>query len=355
LIFFSEKNIPLWLAKSLSYEYWPVWVMYFPAIIYGIWLSIRAKSITYYTATNPGIELGGLFGESKIQILKMIPETYLPKTLYFIKNTPLTVIVTQLNDKSITFPIICKPDKGERGYRVEKIENLGELANYLETNYSDFIIQEFVEFSVELGILYYRKPSSPSGEISSIVKKEFLSVKGDGFSTIRDLLQYKIRSRIQLPVLEIRWNTKLNQVLKKDEIWLAEPIGNHSRGTCFLNGNSLINKQLVEVFDTITENMEGFHFGRFDLKVRSINDLYEGKNIKIMELNGISSEPAHIYDPNFTVFKAWKAILDNMKTIYEISIANNKRGVKYIPAFEVLSKVRMHFKNLKTERSNSLV
>lgn len=347
--FYAERNIPLWLAKILNYEYWPVWVMYFPAIVYGIWLSIRAKSITYYTAANPGIELGGLFGESKIEILRLIPEAYLPKTLYFTKNTLLTAIVTQLNDKEITFPIICKPDKGERGYRVEKVENLGELATYLESNYSDFIIQEFVDFSVELGILYYRKPSSPKGEISSVVIKEFLSVKGDGFSTIRDLLQNKIRSRIQLPTLETRWNTKLNQVLEKDEIWLAEPIGNHSRGTCFLNGNYLINKQLVEVFDTITENMEGYHFGRFDLKVKSINDLYEGKNIKIMELNGISSEPAHIYDPNLSVFSAWKAILENMKIIFEISIANNKRGIRYIPALEVLSKVRKHFNNLKKE------
>jgi phosphomannomutase len=62
-------------------------------------------------------------------------------------------------------------------------------------------------------------------------------------------------------------------VLSLGENRLLEPIGNHCRGTKFVNANHLINNQLDEVFSKISEGFEGFYYGRFDMKVESIDDL----------------------------------------------------------------------------------
>ena len=92
--------------------------------------------------------------------------------------------------------------------------------------------------------------------------------------------------------------------------------------------NYLINEKLNEVFDKICIPINGFYYGRFDLKVKGIEDLYRGENIRIMELNGASSEPGHIYDPSLTLFKAYKDLLSHWKRLADISKGNMKLGLK---------------------------
>ena len=89
--------------------------------------------------------------------------------------------------------------------------------------------------------------------------------------------------------------------------------------------------------------MEGFYFGRFDMKVKSIEDLYEGKNIRIMEVNGTTSEPAHIYDPNYKLMNAYADIFYNMKLVQNIAIQNHKKGIEYTPFTEFYRIVKNHF------------
>ena len=122
-----------------------------------------------------------------------------------------------------------------------------------------------------------------------------------------------------------------------------EPIGNHCRGTTFLNGNNLINRELEHVFDQIAGSIEGFYYGRFDVKVSSLDDLYAGKNIKILELNGVSSEPAHIYDPDNTLIKAYRDVLKHMRIIEEIACENHQLGHKRASLKDFMIGLKEHF------------
>lgn len=339
---------PLWIVKTVRYEYWPFWILFFPVFFYWLYLSLRARSFTFFTAANPGIELGGFFGESKSEILKKIPQQYLPVTLFFDKQASVEEIKSSMQNCQLSFPVIFKPDKGERGFNVEKINNEDELRAYLEKYNGKLIIQEFIAYEHELGILYYRMPDGSRSGITSVVKKEFLCVIGNGNSSIEELVNESVRARMQLPALRKKLGARIIEVLADGEKFRLEPIGNHCRGTKFLSGNDLINGKLVSVFDTIAGNMNGFYFGRFDLKVKSIDDLYEGNNIRIMEVNGVSSEPAHIYDPMMNLWKVYRDIFYNTKLIYKIALQNHKRGVKYVPLRTVFKTVRNHF-NKKTE------
>lgn len=345
---FSEGKrifrLPLGLIKILNYEYWPFYLIFFPAIIYYLFLSIKSRSLTYFTATNPGIELGGFFGESKSEILKSIPHKYLPVSCYVDEKSSFTSIKKQMNLNNLNYPVICKPDKGERGFLVEKIDNDQELKKYLQLYTGKLIIQEFVSYEIELGILYYRYPDGSGSGISSVVTKEFLSVTGDGKSTIAELMNRSSRARFQIKKMKIIKGAALDEVLDEGQKLLLEPIGNHCRGTKFINGAHLINSKLVQQFDLIAQSMNEFYYGRFDLKVRSMEDLYTGEGIKIMEVNGTTSEPAHIYSSELNLLKVWKIILHHTGLTYKIAMQNNKRGIAFTPLWLVYKTVSNHFK-----------
>ncbi len=340
----TNFKMPLFLVRILNYEYWPFWILFFPMVFYWLYLSMRARSLTWFTAANPGIELGGFFGESKINILQKIPSAYLPTSLFFEAGTEVNNIVQSMEEASLSFPVIAKPDKGEMGFQVAKIHNETELMSYLKESRGRLIIQEFIEFENELGILYHKFPNGKKSGITSIVKKEFLSVTGDGTSTILELMEQSDRARFQIGAVTKKLGNEIYRVLNNGEKYLLEPIGNHCRGTKFINGNDLINSELVEVFDKISENMDGFYYGRFDLKVKNISDLYAGENIRIMEVNGVSSEPAHIYDNNMNLFKVYRDLFTHATIVNRIARMNHQRGNSYIPFSVLMKTIINHFK-----------
>lgn len=263
-------RVPLFIAKFSKYEFWPWWLFYLPILPYWLYLGIKNKSLAYFTVANPGIELGGFYGESKTEILDLIERKYLPKTVVVDNSIDFGYILDQMKGLGLIYPIIAKPDVGERGNQVILIHNQQELTLYNVNSKSKYIIQEYIDYTIELGVLYSRMPNSKKGEVSSITLKEFLSVIGDGKSTIKELMQKSLRARFQIERLSEELGDKMNIVINEGEVKLLEPIGNHCRGTKFIDNNFLINEKLNDVFDKICTPINGFYYGRFDLKVKSI-------------------------------------------------------------------------------------
>lgn len=337
----KKTQWPLWLIKLFTYEYWTWWAFYLPLIPYWLYQAFRTKSLTFFTNADPCIDYGGFFGESKIDILKQIPAQYLPQTVFITKGCSFDFVLEQI--KTLEYPLICKPNVGERGTEVEKIVDENALKSYFDSHLVDFIIQEYIDYDIELGVLYYRMPQEEKGYVSSVVKKEFLSVIGDGESSIETLMQQSTRARFQLENMKKRLGMDFYKIPQRYERILLEPIGNHCRGTKFLNGNELINEQLHEIFNKIAKPIEGFHYGRFDMRVRSIQDLYKGQYIRVMELNGVSAEPGHIYDPEYKLVKAYKDLAYHWRIIANISIQQQKLGIKPVPTKVLWKVIKEHF------------
>lgn len=336
-------RIPLFLVKVFNYEYWPWWLFYLPMTPYWLYQAVRAKSLTFFTAVNPGIVAGGFYGEHKIEIIKHISVEYLAKTIFIHLGTAFDELPKLLINNVLQYPIIAKPNIGERGTSVAKIESVEELHQYHESANADYLIQEFITYPIELGVLFSKIPNDEVGKVSSVTLKEFLSVTGDGKSTIEELVLQNTRARFQLKILQKRLGKSMQDVLSLGENYLLEPIGNHCRGTKFVNANHLINNQLHEVISKVSEGFDGFCYGRFDMKVESIDDLYEGKNIRIMELNGVSSDPGHIYDPRYYLWQAYRDLMWHWKRAADISIINQKKGTKPLPFSKILAIVKGHF------------
>ncbi len=313
-----------------KWEFWPFWVFYIPIYFYWFYLSLRARSFFFFSAANPLMELGGFSNYSKYNVLKNIPPQFLPRTILVDHTMHPASLATTIQSHGLHFPIIAKPDRGERGKKVRKVQSFEDLVSYLQAMPGDTILQEFIEYPLEFGVMYYRAPNEVRGHISSVVQKEFLSVIGDGSSTVEDLIRADSRSSLFLEHIQKNYPLQLKKIPKPGEKFIVEPIGNHSRGTIFLNANHLIKPKLVEVFDQISHQIDGFYFGRYDIKVPKLEDLYTGKNIRILELNGANSEPAHIYDPKMPILKAYRYLFKHWRALYRISIQNHSRGVAYM-------------------------
>ncbi len=304
--------------------------MYIPVFIYWIWLIIQARSAFFFSAANPTIENGGMLGESKVKIFDLIDDELKPITILFDPSATSAIVLEKLRQHNIHYPFILKPDIGERGSFVEKIENQTDLSNYLKLIKVPFLAQEFIDFKIELGIFYYRYPNQQNGKVSSIVMKEFLSVVGDGVGTLEELIKANPRAVLHLDQLVTRWGPYFKKVLPAHEELILVPIGNHSRGTTFLNANHLINDQLSSIIDKMAKSINGFYFGRIDIRCKSFDDLYKGSKMKILELNGAGSEPGHIYHPGTSLWQAYKSIFHHLNVLLKISKQNHRLGIPYM-------------------------
>lgn len=234
-----------------------------------------------------------------------------------------------MRKSGLTLPIIFKPDLGERGWMVRKIKNDQDIERYLQEIKIDFIMQELIDLPLEFGVYYVRFPSQENGFVNSITGKDFLSVIGDGNKTLQTLILEKDRARIQWNTLRVMYADRLSEIIPAGKKIELVSIGNHCLGTTFLNYNHLINQKLNASFDAISKQINGFYFGRYDLRCASLDDLEKG-NVKIMELNGCGAEPAHIYHPGSSLIKAVGVLITHWRNLYRVSKENHQRGVPYL-------------------------
>ena len=316
--------------RLFNWEYWGFVAVYI--WIYPVWifLCLRARSLFFFAASNPSIKNGGFIAESKKDIISIIPPDKHPKTVFF--NLPINaeIVLMDLRRAGMQFPLIGKPNVGGRGRGVKALRDEKEVREYVQKAFMDFHIQEFVSYKNEAGIFYYRYPGSARGKISGIVRKEFLTVTGDGQSTISEIMQRDKRAIMYLADLQRIHGEALEVVLPAGEKKIVSPYGNHARGSKFLDDSHLVDEELTEAIDRLCKEIPDFYFGRLDIRYESWELLKQGKNFSIIEVNGAGSEPTHMYDPKHSLFYAWKEIVRHWIILWRISRMNHKRGHRYL-------------------------
>lgn len=335
-----------WWTKWTVWEFFPWWLANVP--VYGMyaWFALRARHLFFFSNVNPAIPLGGAVGESKIGILGLLPDAVKPRAVYTRGDEHFDEIREKMAAVGLEYPVVAKPDIGERGFLVQKITEPEALARHLAACGVPFIIQEFLSHPVEMTVLFHRFPDGLRFGITSVCVKEFLSVQGDGVSTVRALMAGIPRAAFQLPRFELEHPELLDRVPGAGETLLLEPIGNHARGTKFLNGNHLIDAELERSFEQVCARLEGVLYGRFDLKCRSVEALRAGE-FTVMELNGVLGEPAHVYDPSFGMWRAYRDFYRHWRILFELHRAQRRRGVQPTSHREALQFIRGYFRYKK--------
>ena len=340
----------LFLHKLFHWEYWPFQIVYIPIYFLWAYYALKAQTIFFFNACNPTMKNGGFVMDSKIEIYDLIPQQFYPKTKFVKEKMPFDAVETLLETSKINFPFIVKPDIGLRGSAVKKVTHLEELKTYHNKANFDYLLQDLIPYENEVGIFYIRFPHEKHGRITGIVAKEFLIIEGDGCSTIEELLKTNPRYEFQLKALDKEYGSQLKDILGKGEKRNLVPYGNHARGAKFLDYSNLISPELTKVIDEMCLQIPEFYFGRMDLMYNTWEELLQGKNFSIVELNGAASEPTHIYDPKHSLFFAWKELARHIRYMFQISVENHKRGFPYLT-----NKVGMEQYRLHLEQSNKIV
>lgn len=316
--------------KLFNWEYWSHTAVY--AWVYPVWIypSLRARSLFFFSAANPRIQNGGFLNESKKDLVDLIPAQHHPRTAFFDIPANGDIVLAELKKQGLAFPMIGKPDVGGRGRGVKVLVDEAAVRNYVANAYLSFHIQEYVPWKNEIGIFYYRYPDAPRGHISGIVKKEFLSVTGDGQHTMRQLLEKDKRALMYFDSLEAMHGAALEEILPAGEKKVVSPYGNHARGSLFLDHSHLADEALEVFVDQLCRQIPEFYYGRLDIRYNTLEELKQGRNFAVIEINGAGAEPTHIYDPRHSLFFAWKEIVRHWLILGRISRMNHRKGHPYL-------------------------
>ena len=68
-------------TRFTQWEYHPWWLANIPVYGFWLWFAARSRHLIFFSNVNPAIPLGGAMGESKWDILKLLPPEILPKTI----------------------------------------------------------------------------------------------------------------------------------------------------------------------------------------------------------------------------------------------------------------------------------
>jgi len=328
--------------RWFNWEFWPFYLLYLPVFWSVVW-KWRKYRPGVCAAANPGIEDGGFIGESKSAILDGIKASGFVAAYKFIpaagdSEQKMEYILEFMKANTLDYPIVLKPDTGERGRGVYIVKSEEELHKILTDLESGYIVQEFVE-GIEFGIFYYRFPDEPNGKIYSITEKRLMNLTGDGECTLEELILQHPRAVCLAEYHFDQHSEDLYKVPEKGEKIQLVELGTHARGAVFYDGKEYLTEELSAKIDDIAKSFEGFYFGRFDLKVPSVKAFKAGEDIKILELNGVTSESTHIYHPGYSVFHAWKVLIKQWDLAYQIGQLNANRGCPYPSMYSLLSKL----------------
>ncbi|MEJ2155383.1 MAG: alpha/beta fold hydrolase [Desulfobacteraceae bacterium] len=344
LLNFRGRRLLLSRYKRLRHwEFWPLWLFYLPIVGYILYLGFRHRHWTLFTAANPAIPAGGIIGESKSDILSRLAPSrrvapFICVTCSWPVDRQIAKILSFMVDQRIDFPVVCKPDAGERGNAVQSVNTVEDLRIYLEAARADTIVQQYIP-GKEFGVFYYRHPGQKQGRIFAITDKRLLSITGDGRSSLERLILTDPRAVCQAPLhLEVHRN-HLHEIPSAGERVQLVSVGTHCRGALFLDGNRYITPALTSTFDQVSRYFKGFYFGRYDVRTEDPKAFREGGDFKVLELNGVTSEATHIYDPANTLGNAWKTLMAQWKIAFEIGKANKKRGIAPLTAVQFLKLV----------------
>ncbi len=313
------------------FEFWPGWLFYAPVVAQWIWLGLRYGDMSLPTAANPGIETGGLCGESKIEILDQITgeaRDWVAPYASFVAGRDDPAALAE--GSGFGWPMVLKPDIGCNGTGVRLVAS----AAALRAAVAEFpagvtlLLQRYVAGPGEAGLFYIRYPDEACGRLTSITLKRQPAVTGNGRSTLEQLVRAEPRAGRVPQVYLRRLAARLGEVPAAGEVVPLVFTGNHCKGSVFLNGADVVTPALTERVDRIARAIPNFHFGRVDIRYASEAALKLGQGFTIIEVNGAGSEATHIWDARCTLREAYASQFSHYRAAWEIGRINRARGMR---------------------------
>jgi membrane protein DedA with SNARE-associated domain len=335
------------IARVWRWEFWPMWLFYAPVAAWTAWLALRHRGFRTITAANPGMPDGGVLGESKFAILSRLPEEWTVPT-DVLEPGPACARAARLHgmlrSRKWSFPLVLKPDVGQRGTGVRLVRTEGEAREYLSRLADRVLVQPYHAGPYEAGVFYYRRPGEARGRILAITDKHFPFVLGDGRSTLEDLVWAHPRCRMQARTFLARLGERRATIPTDGERIVLAIAGNHAQGTLFTDGREMITPALEARVDAIARQFDGFFIGRFDVRYADREAFMAGRDLAIVELNGATAECTNIYDPDRSLLAAYRTLFLQWRLVFEIGAANRRAGRAVSSTERLVQLLREHLR-----------
>lgn len=346
------------LKRAVSFaERLPNGLFYIPIGLRWLLLAIRYRSLTLPTVSNPMIETGGLWGESKSDIMNQVgadQQSWVAEFITLHRNgkgtqSDFDEALFLMKGKGLEFPVVVKPDIGWQGYGVRLVEDASNLFHYISTYPvgEKMLLQRPISHDGEAGIFYVRLPGEEHGRILSVTLRYFPYVYGDGISTLQELIKNSPRSKLKACFYlggrseHIGFEKEhLEMVPAKGELVRLSFIGSIRVGGLYRDASYLITPEMTRRFDEIARSIPEFYFGRFDVRFESTELLKAGEGFSIIEINGAGSEAIHAWDPEVSIFKLYRELFRTQSLLFKVSAINRSRGYKPTGFIEFLKAAR---------------
>jgi hypothetical protein len=94
------------------WETWHYLAKYIPIMPVWGWYCLRARSLWFFTPSNPTLTFGGFEGESKKEMYEQLPAGSYPKSIFISPSQSFSQVLQLLSENNCTYPFAVKPDIG---------------------------------------------------------------------------------------------------------------------------------------------------------------------------------------------------------------------------------------------------
>jgi hypothetical protein len=312
-------------------------LVYIPVVLWILLLGLRHRRLTAFSACNPMMgHASGLCGESKARILKPLSDNFADAVPAWRLLSHGAAGFDMAAAKQAAaelggYPLVIKPNQGQRGRAVAVVRSDSDIENYLAAvpavEESKVLLQRFAP-GQEFGVLIYRDPKTHRAMVSSINEKQFPVVTGDGVSSLAQLVEADPRGGLIAPVLWKERPEQMRRVPAAAELVQLVEIGAHCRGTTFLDARALTSPALEAWAEQVFDAMPGFNIGRVDLRCPSAEHLARAEGLQVLEINGVTSEPAHIYHPGAGLLAGYRALFQHWSLCFALGAQEIAKGAE---------------------------
>ncbi len=318
--------------QTKAAEFWPAWVLQAALYLQGIPLGWWSGGLTWFARVNPGMDWGGMLAYSKSDAMQSLSQHNKAAEITFEWPITESVLQEQRAQAGLKWPLVLKPDQGERGRDVYQLHNELQLTVTLQhLPAGKYLLQEFLALPYEFGVFVAKSLRHQRFEVLSLTWKVPLGVMGDGVLTVGELLQKHPRAQRYPALLHGLPEAIKSQVPSAEQWQQLHFSGNHCRGAAFFDAKAFIDQALHNSMHQILEGVPGFRFGRLDVLVAQPQDLWKPEAVKVIEINGANAEPAHIYDPQMPFWKMLTEVLRFQRLMWQQARWMHQQGTPAPP------------------------
>jgi hypothetical protein len=100
-----------------------------------------------------------------------------------------------------------------KGLLFRKVDNEKKLEIYHTKIPIEYIVQDLVDYPLEVSVFYYRHPNRQKGIITGFIQKELMDVTGDGQRSLWTLIEAHPKAKHRLEEMRIKHSEYLEVVL----------------------------------------------------------------------------------------------------------------------------------------------